>query len=390
MRRDVEGESKPDPILGDLVIDDLHPLVDDLDPRDAAKGPIRAGDDLGRGRLEAVGARPDDLADLADPHPVGLRLGTPRFGAFEGESSSPTRNPSRERSTDGGHRPRLAYFVRRFYPRLSTIEVPVTVSPGAPDKAPPPTTMADRLAFTSWLPAGVAAALTTAVGVVVGADDTLRLAVLTASGTFVVYALDRLRDFDRDRHTSPRRTAFIERNQRVFRVAVLVAALALVVSALHTPPTSLVLCASLGGLGLLHRRLKHAAALKSLYVSVAWTGICVGLPWLAAPNAPPNEAAAVTALLFPTFWANLVASNLRDDEAAIAPGRALTLARGALLLALAAAAFVPPSLAALAWVPAFELLALARFRPTEHYGHLAVDGALLAGGLATLAHVAIA
>ena len=50
----------------------------------------------------------------------------------------------------------------------------------------------------------------------------------------------------------------------------------------------------------------------------------------------------------------------------------------------------PGALTPLVWIPTAELVALAFFRPTERYGHLAVDGALLAGALATLVHQALA
>ncbi|MEM9176613.1 MAG: hypothetical protein AAGC67_15420 [Myxococcota bacterium] len=259
----------------------------------------------------------------------------------------------------------------------------MTLPSGAHADAPSTTSLADRLAFSLWIPAAIAGALTTAVGRLLDAEDLVRWAVMTASGGFVIYGVDRLRDLERDRHTSPDRTAFIERNQTSFRVALGLAALVLVASAVGSAPASLALCASLGAVGLLHRRLKRAPAWKSIYVSLSWTGICVGLPWLAAPDATAESAAALALVLFPTFWANLVASNLRDDEAALRPAPALRFARAALVFALAAAWLVPTDLAPLAWLPVFEFLALARFRATEHYGHLAVDGALLAGALAT-------
>lgn len=264
------------------------------------------------------------------------------------------------------------------------------MSPGASDSAPSATALADRLAFSLWLPAAVAAALTTAVGRLLAAEELARWAVLTAAGSFLIYGIDRLRDLARDRHTSPRRTAFIERNRKPFRIALAIAGIGLAIAAAGSPPSTLALCAAFGSVGLLHRRLKRFPALKSVYVSIAWTGICVGLPWLAAPAATADRALLLMAILFPTFWANLVASNLRDDEAALGPTPALGFARAALVLALGVTWLAPRGLAPLAWVPALELLALARFRPTEHYGHLAVDGALLAGGLATLVHVSVA
>ena len=269
-------------------------------------------------------------------------------------------------------------------------EIHVTVSSGDSDLAPETTSLADGLAFSFWLPAAVAASLILAIGRLLAAAELGRIAALAAAGTFVVYAVDRLRDRDRDRQTSPRRTAFLERNLTAFRVALASAGLVLAITALGSSMESLALCAALGGLGLLHRRLKHVPALKSVYVSIAWTGVCVGLPWLAAPEATSTEALALVAVLYPTFWANLVASNLRDDEAAAPPLRALALARGALVFAIAACAFAPPALRLLAWVPVFELATLLRFRATEHYGHLAVDGALFVGALATLAHHALA
>ena len=264
------------------------------------------------------------------------------------------------------------------------------MSPGDSEITPRATSLADRLAFSLWLPAAIAAALTAAVGRLVAAEELGRWAVLTASGSFVIYGIDRLRDLARDRRTSPRRTAFIERNRTAFAIALAIAGLLFVLAAAGSPPATLTLCGIFGSVGLLHRRLKRLPALKSVYVSIAWTGICVGLPWVAAPEATSREALALTAILFPTFWANLVASNLRDDEAALGPAPALGLARGALVLALCMSWLAPGDFAPLAWVPALELLALARFRPTEHYGHLAVDGALLAGGLGTVVHASLA
>ena len=56
------------------------------------------------------------------------------------------------------------------------------------------------------------------------AASRLHLAVLAASGSAVVYGLDRLRDRDRDRSTSPLRTAWVERNDRALAVGAAVAA----------------------------------------------------------------------------------------------------------------------------------------------------------------------
>ena len=244
---------------------------------------------------------------------------------------------------------------------------------------------ADRLAFSLWIPAAVAATVCFAVGLVLEARDVGRWAVIAATGSFVVYGIDRLRDLPRDRDPSPRRTEFIERNVIGFRVALGLALISLVPAAAGASREALALCAALGGLGLLHRRLKRVPAIKSVYVSTAWTGICVGLPWLDTTGDPSTPGLWAVAILFPAFWSNLVASNLRDDEAALDPTPALRLARAAAAAAVTLALFAPPPLRVLGWIPAAELLALLRFRPTEHYGHLAIDGALAAGALAALA-----
>ena len=183
---------------------------------------------------------------------------------------------------------------------------------------------------------------------------------------------------------APRRTEFIQRNVIGFRVALGLAAISLAQAAAGASREALVLCAVLGALGLLHRRLKRVSAIKSVYVSTAWTGICVGLPWLDTTSDPSTPGLWAIGILFPAFWSNLVASNLRDDEAALDPTPALNLARAAAAAAVTLALCAPPPLRILAWIPAAELLALLRFRPTEHYGHLAIDGALAAGALTAL------
>ena len=162
-------------------------------------------------------------------------------------------------------------------------------------------------------------------------------------------------------------------------------------AAIHST-VSLLLCAVLGGAGVLHRRLKHIGQAKTLYVSLAWTGVCVGLPWLglAGPH-EPKTGLGLAALLFPAFAANLVASNLRDDEThwlRDRPAAALHVARALAVAGLVAALLGPAETRPFAWIPAALAVALAAYRPTEHYGHLAVDGALLLGTLVTTIELA--
>lgn len=248
--------------------------------------------------------------------------------------------------------------------------------------------VSDGLAFSNLLPAAIAFALAWISSHTLSAPTPTTWSALAASGAFVVYGVDRLRDVVPDRLTSPRRTQFIERNLRTFRAAIGLAAGILGTCMISAPLCVIGLCATVGTIGLLHRRLKRFAALKTLYVSIAWTAICVGIPWITARvGEEPTPACWLAAILFSAFVANLIASNLRDDEAQSpwnARIRPLMLARAAAALGLALAILAPSELHSLAFIPLAELLALAFYRPTETYGHLAVDGALLLGALPAL------
>ncbi|MCA9505288.1 MAG: hypothetical protein KC616_19510 [Myxococcales bacterium] len=273
---------------------------------------------------------------------------------------------------------------------------PVAIAPAAPTTdAPSPRTAAPRLAsgllrlldglaYSSALAAGIGAALSLVASRVLGAPDPVRWATLTAAGAFCVYTIDRLRDVTRDRATSPRRTAFVARHRERLVVGLALAASAGGIALVEAPGRVLGLCAVVGALGLLHRRLKHVPAAKTLYVSAAWTAACVGIPWLSVGVGA--RGGAVVAVLLPTLVANLIASNLRDGEAQLLrahPGRVLDLARGAAGLGVAAALFGPSPVPALAWIPVAQLGALVGFRAEERYGHVAVDGALFVGAVAS-------
>jgi hypothetical protein len=97
----------------------------------------------------------------------------------------------------------------------------------------------------------------------------------------------------------------------------------------------------------------------------------------------------VAAIVAATVLSNVIASNLRDREApaAVRFGARvpIRLARGLALAAAALAFLAPGGARSLAPIPLATLAALASFRPTELYGFIAVDGALLAGALLSLA-----
>jgi 4-hydroxybenzoate polyprenyltransferase len=245
----------------------------------------------------------------------------------------------------------------------------------------------DLIAFSSVFPAVIAAGLSLAASHAMGAEDASRWAVLAASGTFTVYGLDRLRDTDRDRATSPKRTYFVEIHARAISIAVGLSALVLVAALLTSPAPVVLLCVGIGAIGLLHRRLKGSKSLKSIYVSLAWVAICAGIPAIATPG---SSRFGWVAVIFSTgIAANLLASNLGDDPASPSRGRLpsiLGLARSLAIVGVLISWAAPEEVAPLGWIPFAEAIALAFYRPNEHYEHLAVDGALLAGALASLVH----
>jgi hypothetical protein len=259
----------------------------------------------------------------------------------------------------------------------------------APGDRRPRSVALDVLAFSNALPAGLAGALTIAAGQALSTPAPLRWAMAAASGGVVIYGFDRLRDQALDRRTSPLRTAFVVRHARALWISIAVAACVLLATLWGAPAAAAGLYVGVGTIGLLHRRLKHLAGLKTLYVSLAWTVATAGAPYLAGGAGPVLD---IGAIFFASVAANLIASNLRDDEAPLLlspPIRALLLARIMAAAGVALALGAPAPLTPFVWIPAAEFGALAFFRPTERYGHLAVDGALLAGALVTLIHQAI-
>lgn len=251
---------------------------------------------------------------------------------------------------------------------------------------------ADAFAFSSGLAASIGASLSLVASGALGVSDPASWAFLAGSGTFIIYSLDRLRDLDRDRAISPLRTAFVRRNRQRLYAAVCIAAIGFVATLLLAPPSIILLCLAIGLVGLFHRRLKQAAALKTAYVSLAWVAGCVGIPWLASGHA--SGGPWIAGILLASLAANLIASNLRDGRGeAREPtdrgdtAQVLWLARGMAVLAITIALISPAALRALVWIPICEGLTLARFRPTERYGHIAVDGGLLVGALLASIHL---
>lgn len=239
--------------------------------------------------------------------------------------------------------------------------------------------MGDWLVFSSLIPAGIAGTLLLAACRAMGTALDAESALLAASGALVVYNIDRLRDLDADRKTSPLRTAFIEAHRPGILALTLAAVISSAVLGVRAPTDVQLLCAAVLVLGLLHRRLKQRDAWKALYVTAAWVSVTAGIPATSASDGP--SIAWVLVVYSTAVGANLLATRLRGALA-----RNMLLAARALAgIGALAALLGPESVRPLACIPGTEALALAAFRPGERYGLLFVDGALLVGGLAALA-----
>ncbi len=254
---------------------------------------------------------------------------------------------------------------------------------------PPPIrairTALDALAFSSvWL-AAAGGALCAASSLAMGFPPALPVGAIACAGTLVVYTVDRLRDLERDRATTPARSAFVARHARVLTglaTAATLVALGLA-GTLGTRPV--LLLAPVLALGLAHRRLKRLPFAKAAYVAAAWLAVVVGLPAVVA--AGETNLRWVAILLAAALLANAIVSNVCDGEAAISrlgPRLPLRIARALAALGVVLGALAPTPVRPLAAVPAAILASLLGFRPSERYGLIVVDGALLAGALVAI------
>jgi 4-hydroxybenzoate polyprenyltransferase len=250
----------------------------------------------------------------------------------------------------------------------------------------------DIFAFSSGLAAAIGGTLCLVASRLLDAPDAGSWAFLAASGTFIIYNLDRLRDIDRDRASSPLRTAFVARNRQRLYASVGLVAIGFVVTLQAAPPSIILLCLAIGLLGLFHRRLKEVPALKVAYVSFAWVAACVGMPWIVSGR--KETGLWIAGILLASLAANLIASNLRDQAGEVEGKTAhsdttavLWIARAIAVLGIGITLAAPNSLHPLIWIPATEGLTLAFFRHTERYSQIAVDGALLIGAFAASLHL---
>ncbi len=244
----------------------------------------------------------------------------------------------------------------------------------------------DTIVFSSLWMAAAAGALVAAASIAMGIETHPLAVGLAISGTLVVYNVDRLRDVDRDRRTSPVRTQFISRHRSGLIGLTAIAAFLSATLAIWAGTRVVVVLAPVLLIGLFHRRLKRFAAAKAAYVTTAWLLVVVGLPWVLDPDAV--RVGWVVAILGASVGANAIASNLRDFEAGVerfGEVIALRAARSIACLGVLVSALAPDPSSSIIAVPLLTLIALAWFQNTERFGLFVVDGALLVGGLATIA-----
>jgi hypothetical protein len=240
----------------------------------------------------------------------------------------------------------------------------------------------DALVFSSvWISLGAGALVAAASGAMQIPFSTHAIA-LAFCGTLVIYNVDRLRDLERDRQTSPLRSAFVERNRGVLMALTVTGAAVAAGLALAVGPRAIALLVPVLAVGLLHRRLKQFAAAKASYITLAWLVVVVGLP--AALFSSAMHVGWVVAILGAAIGANAIASNVRDAEAGAARmGEQLAL-RVANLLAwggVVLCAAGPRAIAGLAPVALLTAFALLGYRQSERYGLWVIDGALGVGAV---------
>lgn len=241
----------------------------------------------------------------------------------------------------------------------------------------------DAIVLSGLWVAFAAAGIVAAVSYTLGTSPDPRALSLAFAGTFAIYAIDRLRDHQRDAERAPMRSAFVLLHRRTLRAVAIAAAFVAAASAFALGSGGLMIALAAGMIGLLHRRLKDRIRFKAAYITVVWLLVVVGLPVLGAEPTPATVG-WICAILGPPLLANAIAFSVRDEEALVAIlGRpaALAIARIWALAGLAVAGLGPPALRPLGAIPLTTLVALLWFRDDEHYAHVAVDGALLVGAL---------
>ncbi|MEE8473953.1 MAG: hypothetical protein V3T01_01295 [Myxococcota bacterium] len=248
----------------------------------------------------------------------------------------------------------------------------------------------DAIAFSSLWVAAAAGALCTAASLAMGTTPEPSVVAIAVTGTLFVYNVDRLRDLERDRATTPRRSDFVARHGRILMVMTGMAGLLSLIFATALRPLGIALLGPVLAVGLFHRRLKRFPSAKSIYVTAAWLVVVVGLP-ASAGQAPTDVGWTAVVLGLPLF-ATAIAANIRDAETTVTRfghRESLATARGLAGLGTLVALVATPSIRPLFAVPLATLASLAAFRGGERYGLIVVDGALILGAALAIGVLAL-
>ena len=243
----------------------------------------------------------------------------------------------------------------------------------------------DAIGFGNGVVAAAAAALAAAASRAMELRPDPWVLLLAASGTLVVYGLDRMRNVARDGAKAPLRTAWVERHRRTLLATTGFATACALTAGVLCGPRVIAVAAGVAALGLAHRRIKHLVFGKPAYLILSWTVVAVVLPLARDPGG--RHVAWVAGVVALAMWANVILSNLKDREGAAAFFGARMARRAAFFWSLAGTGLAlagPASVAVLAPIPALTFVAVLFFRPSERYAVWAVDGALLAGSVVSL------
>ena len=188
------------------------------------------------------------------------------------------------------------------------------------------------------------------------------LIAVTALGTMGVYGFDRW---------------IVRRAGKPWWILAVVAAAGI---GLTLPVAAIRILGGVCVLALVHHWLREVPWFKPVYISLAWLGVVVGLPWVIRGDGPIPGAALPIAL---AIVANALACDAVDREAEaaqIGPRRVWWIAR--VVAGLGVVAGWPHPAAA---VPAAMLLAMVRWPVTRRRAEWVLDGALLVGGAGAIA-----
>jgi hypothetical protein len=207
----------------------------------------------------------------------------------------------------------------------------------------------------------VAVALLHASGGSMGFVPGPSLTAVVGLGTMAVYGFDRW--------------AVHRRERPIWALP----ALGATVLGLGLPMPAITILGAVCALALVHARLRELPWAKPLYISAAWLGVVVGVPWVLGDRASPPGVALPIAL---AIVANVLACDAVDREAEAArlgPERVWWTAR-AVALAGVLVGWPGPG----TWIPAALFVSLSRRPRSRDQAELLLDGALLVGALVAL------